>query len=68
MVISYGTSATTPSTRLRLPALGWSCVDVSCIPGGSPSDGAAMPTYAVRVPAFAKGSAVPGVRAWSPPV
>ncbi len=68
MVIISGTFAKSPSTRLRAPAFGWSSVDVACIPGSSPAEGAAMPTYAVRVPAFLKGSAFPGVRAWSPPV
>ncbi len=32
------------------------------------ASGTPLSTYAHGVPAFIKGSAVPGVRAWSPPV
>lgn len=32
------------------------------------ASGTTLPAYARSVPAFIEGSAVPGVRAWSPPV
>ncbi len=68
MSITYASSATTWSMRFA-----WSAVAAGA-PWASLTDnrfgvtGTALPIYGVRVPAFPKGDAVPGVRAWSPPV
>jgi hypothetical protein len=69
MLITCSVHAASPSTRLPLSALNTgSQLGVSIEGGGRGTSGTTLPTYDVRVPAFLKGDAFPGVRAWSPPV
>lgn len=65
MVNASAILVTIPSTRFRTLSAG--ARDTGFPDGRIREGGAAMPTYAY-VPAFAKGVAFPGVRAWSPPV
>jgi hypothetical protein len=69
VMISPPSPVTTSSPRLRLPAFGSHVCGVVCALEGRPAgQGTTLPTYDVRIAAFVKGSANPGVRAWSPPV
>ena len=62
------TLATTSSVRLRLPISPVGSRFGAPVEGRRMSAGTSASSYAVRVPAFVKGDAYLGVRAWSPPV
>ncbi len=68
MSITHTTPATTSSMRLRTPAFPVGSPGGASVEGRRMTAGTSAPTYDVRVPAFVKGDAVGGVRAWSPPV
>jgi hypothetical protein len=57
-----------PSMRLLPSAPGSTAQLGESIEGRRSVTGTTAPTYDVRVLAFLKGGAFPGVRAWSPPV
>ncbi len=65
MITHTITIATSPSTRIVMPAL-LECVIGAPVQGRRMAVGTTSYTF-VRVPAIQKG-AFPGVRAWSPPV
>jgi hypothetical protein len=69
VMISFPTRVATSSSP-RLP-LSVSIADYRgrvCVQGPVAGQGTTLPTYGVRVTAFVKGGATPGVRSWSPPV
>jgi len=68
MFITQITPATTSSMRLRLPAVPVGSRFGASVEGRRTTAAISAPTYDVRVPAFVKGDAFVGVRAWSPPV
>ncbi len=68
MSITQTTPATTSSMRLRLPAVPVGSRLGASVEGRRTTAGISAPIYDVRVPAFVKGDAFVGVRAWSPPV
>jgi hypothetical protein len=69
VMITSPSHVTSSSPRLRLPAFGTHVCGVMCAADGRPAgQGTTLPTYDVRIAAFVKASANPGVRAWSPPV
>ncbi len=62
------TLATTSSVRLCLPVSTVGSRFGASVGGRRMTAGISASTYSVRVPAFVKGDAFVGVRAWSPPV
>lgn len=68
VLISQTTPATTSSVRLRMPISSAASRFAASVESRCTTAGIAVPVYDVRVPAFTKGGAALGVRAWSPPV
>lgn len=68
MSITQITLATTSSRRLRMSAFASGLRRGASVQGRRTTAGTSAPIYDVRVPAFLKGDASVGIRAWSPPV
>ena len=60
--------ATATSMRACLAAAAWKAQSAWLIDNRFGITGTRLPMYDVHVPAFPESGAVPGVRAWSPPV